>query len=104
MDASSVGMLGLGVGACVVVSEQGNWVVDPDWEEERTAKATFGVGWAFGAGLGVKSSPDGGEGARKGEEVVWFQAEGEFDEEEVSSATRLSLLLVFRREHIGGSN
>lgn len=80
MDASSVGMLGLGVGACVAVSEQGQWVVDPDWEEERTARARFGVGWGFGAGLGAEVG-----GGKKGEEVVWFEAEGEFDEDDVSS-------------------
>lgn len=65
----------------MVVSDKGDWVVDPDWEEERTARATFGVGWGFGAGLGVVSEAGG---KTKGEETVWFEAEGEFDEEDVS--------------------
>ena len=64
----------------MAVSEQGQWVVDPDWEEERTARARFGVGWGFGAGLGAEVG-----GGKKGEEVVWFEAEGEFDEDDVSS-------------------
>lgn len=90
----------------MVLNQEGAWVVDPDWEEETNATASFGVGWGFGAGLGVKSSKDGGEGERKGEEVVWFEAEGVFAEEEVSSVrrpTRLSFspfdaLWIYLRE------
>lgn len=87
MDAASVGLSGLAVGACVVRSSPSStgsaWVTDPSWTEERTAGARFGVGWAFGAGLG-EASPSGKKPA--GEEVVWFEADGAFDEKDVSLA------------------
>jgi len=81
MDASSVGMTGLALGSCCALLPGGQWVLDPNYDEERAATAIFGVGWAFGAALGVEK----GDGA--GREVVWLESDGDFDEDDVRSVS-----------------
>lgn len=77
MDASSVGMTGLALGSCCALLPGGHWVLDPDYAEERAATAVFGVGWAFGAALGVEN------GENAGREVIWLELDGDFDEDDV---------------------
>lgn len=78
MDAGSIGLTAVALGACCAVLADGSWVVDPDYDEERSATAVFGVGWAFGAAVGVEAAEDGA-----GREVVWLESDGDFDEDDV---------------------
>lgn len=88
MDASSVGMLGLAIGSTCAKLEDGQWMVDPDYDEERSAVAVFGVGWAFGASLGVEK----GEESKR--EVVWLESDGDFDEDDVRPTSLFLISLV----------
>ncbi|CDZ98731.1 Exosomal 3'-5' exoribonuclease complex, subunit Rrp46 [Phaffia rhodozyma] len=91
LDAGSIGMLGLAVGACCALlpGEGKRWVVDPTFEEERSAVAIFGVGYAFGASFRVAAEE--GKLIEGGESVVWFEGEGEFDEEDITTALAITL-------------
>jgi exosome complex component RRP46 len=93
-------MRALAIGTSIAVSPGGEWVVDPSFEEERQARAVWGVGWAFGAGMGVGSE----EGKKKesGNEVVWFEGWGEFDIDEVSFGRSYGLYRM--RRQVGGAS
>lgn len=80
LHAGSVGLRAMPIAIAVALTAEGEYLVDPTLEEESSARARFGFGWAFGAGIASVKGQEG-EG-----ELVWTEAEGEFTRGEMRDA------------------
>lgn len=90
LHAGSVGMRAMPIAIAVALTAGGELVVDPTLEEESSARARFGFGWAFGAGITSVQKGDMGEEEEEEEgELVWIEAEGEFTRQEMESASEM---------------
>lgn len=84
LHAGSVGLRAFPIAVSLALSTEGDLLADPSLDEETSAQARFGFGWAFGAGISSK------KGDEEEAELVWAEAEGDFTRQELTKARELS--------------
>lgn len=89
LHAGSVGLRALPLAVSLALTSDGAMLVDPSLNEETSARARFGFGWAFGAGISSKKHEGGDEEAEEEAELVWTEAEGDFTRMEFVKAREL---------------
>lgn len=102
LHAGSVGLRAFPLAVSLALTDDGDMLVDPTLDEETSAQARFGFGWAFGTGISSKKESGEDEEA----ELVWAEAEGDFTKLEFDAARTLSRrkaeeVLDFVKEKVG---